>query len=86
MVTGEWLNTMSKQNIEAFTEEELTDISEININKELPHDEKVLDFIAQVKNPYCFRCGTVPVKVCFSDTGKNLETALQDFFLHIHRG
>lgn len=84
MITSEQLDAMSKRSIETL-EEELVDISTIKIRKDLSHEEKILDFLEQIKNPYCFRCGNVPVRICFSETGKSLESILKDFFIHMRQ-
>lgn len=83
VVTGKQLDAMSKQSIETLEKKELVEISAVNIRKDLSHEDKVLDFLEQIKNPYCFYCGNVPVKVCFSNSGKTLNMALQDFFIRI---
>lgn len=85
MVTSKQLDAMSEQSIETLDEKELIDISAINIKKDLPHEDKILNFLDQIKNPYCFRCGNVSVRVCFSKTGKNLETVLRDFLIRIRQ-
>jgi hypothetical protein len=36
----------------------------------------MLDFIRQIKNPYCFRCGKFIVKVNHADTDVTLEQRL----------
>ncbi|HIT89131.1 MAG TPA: hypothetical protein IAC41_01750 [Candidatus Merdenecus merdavium] len=81
MITSRQLDAMSEQSIETLEKEELVDISTINIRKDLTHENKILDFLGQIRNPYCFRCGDVPVRVCFSKSGTNLETALQELFI-----
>ncbi|MEI3306549.1 MAG: DUF6870 family protein [Dysosmobacter sp.] len=37
--------------------EQLVDIRDISIHTELPREERVLDFIRQIRNPYRFRHG-----------------------------
>ncbi|MDR1774196.1 MAG: hypothetical protein LBR30_04935 [Clostridioides sp.] len=85
MVTSKQLDAMSEQSIETLDEKELIDISTINIRKDLHHEDKILDFLDQIKNPYCFRCDNVFVRVCFSKKGKNLETVLRDFLIRIRQ-
>lgn len=55
----------------------LVDINDIKINAKLPKKERVLDFMEQIKNPYCYRCGKVVVKISFNDTGVTLEDRLE---------
>lgn len=46
--------------------ETLTDIREVKINRELPREERIREFLEQVKNPYCFRVGKTVVSIGFS--------------------
>lgn len=46
----------------------LVDINTVKVNTDLPVEERKKDFIRQVKNSYCFRCGKVIVKMSFADT------------------
>ena len=41
----------------------LVDIRDVSVDKNLTREERVAEFVRQIKNPYCFRCGrfTVPV-------------------------
>ena len=57
----------------------LTDITEIEIDTSLSRDEMIKDYLAQIKNPYLFRCGNVIVKVAYADTQVTIEDALQQF-------
>lgn len=77
---------MSKQHIETISRNDLVDISTIHIRHDLPHTEKVLAFLEQIKNPYCFLCGGIPVRVCYSDDGSKLGEILQDYFVRIKLG
>lgn len=86
MITTNQLKNMSEQNIEIINRKELVDITAIHINQELPHNEKVLAFLEEIKIPYCFLCGDVPVRVCFSDNGPRLGQILQDYFIRIKQG
>ena len=37
--------------------DELVDIREVSVDKNLPKEERIVAFIRQIKNPYRFRCG-----------------------------
>lgn len=83
MITNSELDVMSKQNIETINKNELADLSAIHIRQDLPQVEKILDFLEQIKNPYCFLCGDVPVRVCFTDDGSKLGQTLENYFIRI---
>lgn len=55
----------------------LIDINDTRVNSKLPLEERIRDFIKQIKNPYCYRCGKVVVKVSFSNTDTTLEDSME---------
>lgn len=57
----------------------LKDIRDVHINTELPKKERILDFIRQIGNPYCYRCGDYVVKVGFADTDVSLEERMLSY-------
>jgi hypothetical protein len=58
--------------------ETLVDIRNVKINPDLTKDERVMDYINQIKNPYCYKCGKIIVKISFSDVQATLEERLQN--------
>ena len=56
----------------------LVDINDIKVNTKLPKEERILDFIRQIGNPYCYRCGKVVVKISFNDTNATLEDRIEN--------
>ena len=61
----------------------LVDMKDVKINTSLPHNERMLDFLEQIKNPYCFKVGKVAVKVSFSDTEATVEDCLERYLLSL---
>jgi len=51
----------------------LKDIRDVKIDTGLPKKERILDFISQIGNPYCYRHGAYVVKISFADTDVTLE-------------
>jgi len=58
----------------------LVDIRDVQTKRELSKDERIRDFIRQIRNPYCFRVGKVAVKVSFAENGATLEDRLESLF------
>ena len=73
------LAQMREVDIHTVDREALVDIREIQINKKLPREQKFEDFLRQIRNPYCYRCGKLVVKVSFSDTDATLEDRLEHY-------
>lgn len=60
-----------------FATEELVDIRSVSINRDLPKDERIADFVSQIKNPYLFKCGKYTVRASFSENGQTLEECIK---------
>lgn len=73
------LEAMRNVDIRTVDPATLVDIRDVKIDKNLPQSERVRDFIRQIKNPYCFKCGKAIVKVSFSDTTATLEDRLEHY-------
>lgn len=74
-------NTMSRMNPETTGREGLVDINGVNIDPELPYSEKMLRYLEQMKDPYCFLCGDTPVKISFASDGEELKDVLKKYFM-----
>ncbi len=61
--------------------ENLVDIKDISVDKTLPKDKRIEEYIKQIKNPYCYRCGKFIVKASFSDNGVSMEECLKSILL-----
>ena len=57
--------------------EELVDIREVTVDKELPKAERIAAIVRQIKNPYRFRCGDFVVNACFAQGGATIEECLR---------
>ncbi len=57
----------------------LVDIRDVKVNTALPKQERAIDFIRQIGNPYCYKHGKYVVKVGFSDTEVSLEERLAGY-------
>ena len=66
-------------NTAAHTEDcnALVDIRDISVNKDLPKEERIADFVKQIKNPYRFRCGDFVINACFASGGSTIEDCLK---------
>lgn len=72
---------MQDADIHSANLEDLIDINDVTINRALPTEERILDFVRQIKNPYLYKCGKVVVKVSFADTEDTLEDKLKGYLL-----
>ena len=54
----------------------LVDIRDVSVSKELPREERISEFIRQIKDPYCFKCGRFTVRASFAADGATLEDCI----------
>ena len=71
--TKEELEAMKNVDIRTVDIDTLRDIRDVKVNTDLPKEERVLDVIRQIGNPYCYRHGKYVVKISFTDTDVTLE-------------
>lgn len=76
-VTSEELRVMSEVNIRTIDRSTLIDAESVKINTELPVEERIADYIAQIKNPYCYLYKGMVIKIRFSGKRK-LEDCMKD--------
>lgn len=55
----------------------LVDIRDIRVDKDLPRQERIAEFVRQIKDPYHFRCGKFVVTAHFAKDGPSLEDCLR---------
>lgn len=57
----------------------LKDIRDVNVDTGLQKKERILDFISQIGNPYCYRHGAYVVKISFADSDATLEERMLSY-------
>lgn len=77
------LAAMRDMDIRAVNPDTLADIRDVQVNTALPKQERLLDFVRQVKNPYLYKCGKMVVKVSFAQTEATLEDKLESYLLSL---
>lgn len=80
-MTAEDLEGMKKVDLRNVDRNTLVDLQEISIDHSLPIEQRVKDFVAKVKNPYCFKVGDVVVKVAFNHDGSSFEEQFEKMLL-----
>lgn len=85
MVAAE-LERMKKVDIRTVDINTLADIGKIRINRNLPKKERMLAFMSEVRNPFCFICNGMIVKVSYSDTNESLENKLTKLCVEMAEG
>ena len=73
------LEEMRSVDVRTVDRDQLVDLTRIRIDEGLPKEERVREFVRQVKNPYCFRVGNVVVKNVYSNDGVSLRERFEQF-------
>ena len=63
--------------ITELSQEELVDICSVSIDPSLPQQERITEFLKQIKDPYHFKHGELEVHVCYSEDGPTLMECLK---------
>ena len=65
---------MKNIDVKTVDPETLVDITQIYIDENLPKEERIKEYIRQVKNPYCYKVGDIIVKTRYSeDSGLSIS-------------
>ena len=63
--------------------EQLTDIRNIKIDKNISQEKRQAQFLKQVGNPYLLRRGSMMIKVSFANNGLSMEQAFENLLLNV---
>ena len=77
--TKEEIEAMKNVDVRTVNINTLRDIRDVKVNTDLPKEERILDFIRQIGNPYCYRHGQYVVKISFTDTDVTLEQRMLSY-------
>ena len=70
----ESLRQMAQTDLRNVNRKELVDINEVEIRKDLSQRERMVDFISQIKNPYCYLDKGMVVKISFAGENRLEDT------------
>lgn len=74
-ITRKEFEQMKEIDVRTVDRNTLVDIRDVVIRKELPREDRMIDYVRQVKNPYCYLDHGVVVKLSFKGT-RSLEDCL----------
>lgn len=70
------------QAVDPFSVDETTlvDIQTVKINTELSKEQRILDFVNQIRNPYLYKCGGLIVQSVYANTEVTLTDRMKQYF------
>lgn len=72
------LQEMKQVDIKTVDKSTLVDISAVTIDTSLPPVDRIVDYVRQVKNPYCYLDHGMVVKISFAGK-RSMEDALRHY-------
>ena len=60
------LEEMKNVDVRSVDRDSLVDIADIKVDPSLSREERIADYVSQIKNPYLFICNGVVVKLSFA--------------------
>lgn len=83
MITSEHLQKMTDVKLSEVNRAELIDIKTVKIDTDIPIENRIENYIEKIKNPYCFLCDDIGVKIEFSEDGKTLDDSIRSYLTSI---
>lgn len=81
----EKLERCRNMSLDEVTIDDVDEISDIKIDKRKSSNERILDFLSKVKNPYIFKVNGKLVRIRFSNTEKTADDCLTDVLKNLYR-
>lgn len=60
--------------------EKIVEIEKVEIDTSLPKEEKIEEFVKEIRNPYRFKVGDIIVNVAFNENGLTLQDKMMQYF------
>ncbi|MDW2798847.1 hypothetical protein RZO55_14815 [Clostridium boliviensis] len=83
MLNADELQQLRAMDPSSIDIDSLVDIRSVKINTALPKEERIADFIKQIKNPYLFKCGDLIIQSVFPDTEITLTDRLKQYLKNV---
>ena len=76
MVSVDAMKSIDPRTVDRST---LMQRSSVRLDPSAPREERLRDFIRQIKNPYCYLDGKTVVKISFTNTATTIEDCLENY-------
>ncbi|OBR64073.1 hypothetical protein A7K91_20495 [Paenibacillus oryzae] len=86
MITSALIDHFMSVDMETVETEKLADISTLDFDNSLPIEKRPAYVLEKLKNPLCFRCGDVGIKLEFDDTHPPIQEVLTNFMIRKKSG
>ena len=86
MITPEMIDGFMSVNMNTVEVEKLADITTLELDNSFPKEKRLAYVLEKLKNPLCFRCGSMAIKLEFDDTALPLQEVLTNFLIRKKSG
>lgn len=73
------IESMKNVNPKTVDRSRLVQRSSVRLDPSAPREDRLRDFIRQIKNPYCYLDGKTVVKISFANTDTTMEDCLEHY-------
>lgn len=86
MITSALIDSFMNVNMDTVDRSKLADISTLKFDNTLPKEKRPAYVLERLKNPFCFRCGEVGIKLEFDDNAPPIQEVLTNFMIRKKSG
>lgn len=86
MITSALIDSFMNVNMDTVDRSKLADISTMEFDNTLPKERRPAYVLEKLKNPLCFRCGEVGIKLEFDDNAPPIQEVLTNFMIRKKSG
>ena len=86
MITSALIDSFMNVNMDTVDRSKLVDISALEFDNTLPKEKRPAYVLERLKNPLCFRCGEVGIKLEFDDNAPPIQEVLTNFMIRKKSG
>ena len=76
----EKLNEMKNVDLRTVDRSTLVQRKDVRLKSKGSKQERIAEYISQIKNPYCYLDGKTVVKISFADTDRTIEDCFHAYF------
>ena len=79
MTSSELLSEMRYKDFRTFNRDTFTYIRYVKIYPSFTAEEKAVEYLKQIKNPYCYKHGKYVIKITYTENGGSLNERLESY-------
>ena len=77
------LEEMKEVDVRTVDRTTLMQRNHVRIDMDAPRNERMVQYVRQIGNPYCYLDGKTVVKISFAETDRTIEDCLRDYLCGI---